>query len=100
MDECVDENATRGEILTFLTELSDWNLPQLHILVTSRKEPEIEKSLTSLKTLNSICIQTHQQRDIGKYIESVLQTDPNFAKRNSEVKQEIQDALTKNSNGM
>ena len=61
LDECIDENETRREILTFLTDLSNWNLPQLHILVTSRKELEIEKSLTSLENLNPICIQTHQQ---------------------------------------
>ena len=61
LDECIDENETRREILTFLTDFSNWNLSQLHILVTSRKELEIEKSLTSLENLNPICIQTHQQ---------------------------------------
>lgn len=100
LDECVDENGTRREILTFLTDLSTWNLPQLHILVTSRKEPEIEKSLTSLEKLSSICIQTHQQKDIEKYVKSVLQTDPDFAKRSFDIKQEIQDTLTEKSAGI
>lgn len=100
LDECVDKNGTRREILTFLTELSDWNLPQLHILVTSRKELDIEKSLNFVEKSSSICIQTHQQQDIEKYVKSVLKTDPDFAKWSFEVKQDIQDVLTKNSAGM
>ena len=97
LNECMNENGTRREILTFLTELSDWNLPHLHILITSRKEPEIEKSLSLLKRLRSICIQTQQQQDIEKYVKSVLKSDLDFAKWSLDVKREIQDALTENS---
>lgn len=56
LDECLDETGTRKEILNLLTELSDWASPRVHILVTSRKESEIEKSLTFLSNLKSICI--------------------------------------------
>lgn len=100
LDECIDENGTRREILTFLAELSDWALPQVHVLITSRPEPDIQKSLSCLKRLNSICIQSHQQDDIEKYVKSVLTTDPDLAKWSVEVKGEIQDGLTKDSAGM
>ena len=100
VDECIDENGTRREILTFLTELSDWNLPQLHILITSRKEPDIEKSLSRLRRLNSICIQTQQQQDIEKYVISVLGSDRDLAKWSFQVKKDIQDVLIRNSAGM
>ena len=36
----------------------------------------------------------------AKYVKSVLQTDPDFAKWSFDVKQEIQDALTNKSAGM
>ena len=100
LDECIDENETREEILTFLTELSGWSLPQLHVLITSRKEPEIEESLTSLKGMSSVCIQIQQQEDIEKYVKSVLETDSYLAKWSFEVKREIQDTLIRNSDGM
>lgn len=100
LDECIDECGTRKEILTFLAELSDWALPQVHVLVTSRPEPDIQKSLASLKRLKSICIQTRQQDDIEKYVKSVLTTDSDLAKWSVEVKGEIQDTLTRNSAGM
>lgn len=58
LNKCMNENKTRRKILTFLTELSNWDLPYLHILITSRKESEIEKSLSSLKRLRFIYIQT------------------------------------------
>lgn len=86
LDECIDAKGTREEILTFLTELSGWSLPQLHVLITSRKELEIEKSLTSLKSMSSVCIQTQQQGDIEKYVESVLETDSSLKKWKFEVK--------------
>lgn len=100
LDEGIDETGTRREILTFLTELSDWALPKVHILITSRKEADIEKSLTSLTRLRSICILTQQQKDIEKYVKSFLTTDSVLKKWSAEAKEEIQDALTKNSNGM
>lgn len=80
LDECLDETGRRNEILNLLTELSEWALPKVHILITSREEPDIKKALTHLKELKSICIQNKQQRDIEKYVKSVLTTDPDFTK--------------------
>jgi hypothetical protein len=100
LDECIDEDGSRKQILTLLEELSMWNRPNVHILVTSRKEPDIEHSLTSLKTLRSVCIQTQQQNDIKIYVNSILETAFNSKKWTPEVKEEIKEALVNNADGM
>ncbi len=100
LDECIDEDGSRKQILTLLEELSMWALPNVHILVTSRKEPDIEHSLTSLKTLRSVCPQTQQQNDIEIYVNSILTTDSNLKKCSAEVKEEIKETLVNNADGM
>jgi archaellum biogenesis ATPase FlaH len=100
LDECIDENERRAEILNLLMEFSNWALPQVHILVTSRKEEDIEKALMSLKMLSSICIKTQQKNDIELYVRSILATDVDLRKWTDEVKEEIAEALTRNAGGM
>lgn len=100
LDECTGETGTRNEVLDLLHELSWWALPNVHVLITSRKEPDIEKSLTSLETLRAVCIQTQQQNDIAIYVKSLLATDSNLKRWSAEVKEEIIEALVKNADGM
>lgn len=100
LDECID-NGRRTEILTLLTELSKWALSNLHVLVTSRKEPDIEKSLTPLLTLRPICIQTDQiQNDLRLYVRTHLRKDSDLAKWSPKIKQEIEETLIEGANGM
>ena len=100
LDECVDENGSRTEILALLNELSHWALPEVHILVTSRKESDIDRALNSLTMLPSICIQTQQQSDITLYIRSILATDSDLLKWTDEVKEEIAETLIRKAFGM
>lgn len=100
LDECIDENGRRAEILALLAELSSWALPQVHILVTSRKEQDIEKALIPLTTLPSICIQTQQQNDVKLYVKSILATDPDLQKWSNEIKKKIAEALIEKADGM
>lgn len=103
LDECPigDENDSRTKILALLTELSEWALPNLHILVTSRKEPDIDKALTPLLNLSSISIQTNQvQPDIHRYIKSQIASDPALNKWPSLINEEIENTLIENAHGM
>lgn len=103
LDECPisDENDSRNKVLALLTELSEWALPNLHILVTSRKEPDIDEALTPLLNLSSISIQTNQiQPDIHRYIKSQLASDPVLKKWSSLIKEEIEETLIEKSHGM
>lgn len=47
LDECI----TRSTLLKGLEEMDHWDLPNLHILVTSREETDIEDSLGCLVIL-------------------------------------------------
>ena len=80
LDECPIGDESRAKVLALLTELSGWSLSNLHVLVTSRKEPDIEKALAPLANLvnfSSVSIQTNQvQADIHEYIKSQRAYDP------------------------
>lgn len=103
LDECPkgDIDKSRSKVLALLIELLGWALPNLHILVTSRREPDIDKALTSLENLSSISIQTHQvQPDIHKYIKSQLANDPEVKNYPSLIKEEIENTLAEQAHGM
>lgn len=103
LDECPigDEDRSRTKVLALLTELSGWALPNLHVLVTSRKEPDIDKALASLVNLSSMSIQTNQvQPDIQKYIKSQLGNDLELKEWSSSIKKEVEKTLLEQAQGM
>ncbi|MCJ1467598.1 hypothetical protein MMC07_006223 [Pseudocyphellaria aurata] len=103
LDECPigDIEKSRGKVLALLTELSGWNLPSLHVLVTSRREHDIDHALEPLVTRPPISIQTRQvQSDIHKYIKSQLANDLDLKRWPSAIKEEIEIALTERACGM
>lgn len=73
LDECGDQDA----LFKFLRALSTWQIGTLHLLVTSRKEVDIEDCLNALvKGEDQICIQSALvNQDIRAYIRETLQTD-------------------------
>jgi ankyrin repeat domain-containing protein 50 len=102
LDEC-SYGAERTQLSTVLKEFSTWALPNLHILVTSRKEPDIEKALAPLVTSSPVCIQTKQvDADILLYVKSQLENDANLRERTRipQLKEEIETTLVKGANGM
>lgn len=90
----------RGEMLDILEEISSWSLANLHILVTSRWEPDIEDVLLNLST-SIVCIQTPElDADIVRYIKHQLATRPRLARWPPDVKNEIESRLISGANGM
>lgn len=101
LDECPIGDESRSKVLALLTEFSQWALPNLHVLVTSRKELDIDRALAPLAKLSSISIQTDQvQPDIHRYIKSQLANDPELKKWPSLIKNEIENALVERAHGM
>ena len=99
LDECPidDEDKRRNKVLALLAELSEWAVPNLHVLVTSRKEPDIDEALAPLVSFSSMSIQTNQvQPDIYKYIKSQLANDVRLKK----FKEEIENTLFEQAHGM
>ena len=96
LDECLKVR----EILDFIQILHAWDLDQCHLLVTSRKEPQIVDSMRSIKLMEVDMSQMPVDNDIKRYIEFVLQSSPDLAKWNENEKVLIRDALFGKAKGM
>ena len=104
LDECSNTSAMpspREEVLTFLEDLIDSQLPNLRICVTSRPEIDIKRVLDPL-TLHSISLhdESEQMEDIKKYIRSVVNTDPKIRRWTAADRELVIDVLIKKSDGM
>jgi hypothetical protein len=102
--DALDECKNREELLEGLGEIVSWELKKLHILVTSRREKDIEQPLESLvNDENRACIQsTLVNDDIRAYIHKRLQTDQKLKRwrKNSKAQQEIETTLMGKADGM
>ena len=100
LDECED----RGKLLEDIETITGWELENLHILVTSRGEKDIEDSLDSLVDgTKKICIQSALVNDdIRIYVHKRLQTDQKLKRWQDrpEVQQEIETILVRKADGM
>lgn len=100
LDECSD----RVVLMENIEHVQDWKLPQLHMLVTSRRLGDIEESLDPLITPRcKICIQSALvNADILIYVHERLQTDRHLTRwrNHPEVQEEIETTLMKKANGM
>jgi hypothetical protein len=100
LDEC-PKGDERGELLRLIGDTKSWSLPNLHLLATSRKEPDIEDELTPLLTSVAIPIQGSEvESDIKLYIASELATDSKLRKWSSDIRAEIENTLAAGANGM
>jgi hypothetical protein len=100
LDECTD----RPELMNILESIAGWQLDELHLLVTSRKERDIESSLECLiEDSNIICLQSKfVDEDIRSYVHQRLAVDKNLKKwqKDSDIVYEIETALMEGSQGM
>ena len=96
LDECTERKAA----LKFLKKMKNAEFAHVHVLVTSRKEDDIERALQSIA---SECIDLQNQgtdADIQRYIEDQLETDDTLRRRPPSVRNEIKDALLSKAKGM
>jgi hypothetical protein len=101
LDECPSYDEERTQLFAVLKEFSTWKLPNLHILVTSRREPDIVEALTPLVTSPPVCIQFEQvDADIRIHVKTQLANDPKLKKWSPQIKEEIETALVKGADGM
>jgi ankyrin repeat domain-containing protein 50 len=100
LDEC-PQNGGRKQLLAVISDMKSRSLDNLHVLVTSRREPDIEEALLSLLTVPAISLQGPQvDLDIKLYISSQISGDPKLKKWPKEVKTKIENTLTGKANGM
>ncbi|KAF2706267.1 HET-domain-containing protein, partial [Pleomassaria siparia CBS 279.74] len=102
--DALDECSEREELMGVLETMAEWQLKHLHVLVTSRKERDIESSLeTFIDGQDCICLQSELvDRDIQIYVQQRLENDKRLSKWRKDValRQEIETVLMKGARGM
>jgi hypothetical protein len=90
--------------MTIIESIAGWQLEKLHILVTSRRERDIENTLEMLVHPGDITDLRAEvvDKDIEAYIEHRLNVDKNLRKwqKNPEIRREIEGALMEKAKGM
>jgi hypothetical protein len=102
--DALDECTKRQELIDMLETVARWQLNNVHLLMTSRKERDIERSLESyIKEEDTLCLQRDVvDKDIQRYVQQRLYVDKGLAKWNKDaaVRQEIETALMGGARGM
>jgi NACHT domain-containing protein len=96
LDEC-----PKAERSLFFNSFFTLSLPAaISILITSRKEPDIESALKD-KVSHNIAIQNADiDADVHIYVNNAISKDPAFNKWKPTIRQEMLDAIVSGSNGM
>ena len=101
--DALDECKERERLMPIIEEMAVWKISSLNMLVTSRKERDIEDSLsTILDDDQQICIQSALvESDIRNYVRSRIRTDRELKKwQKPEVQTEIETILMEKAGGM
>jgi archaellum biogenesis ATPase FlaH len=99
LDECA-VGKERNELLLTIKEMIELSSGYLNVLITSRKEKDIEDTLTSLiGTL--VCLEEAVvDADISLHIQERLKNDKKLRMWDISTKENVQEALTKGAHGM
>jgi archaellum biogenesis ATPase FlaH len=96
LDECTD----REDLLTFICDLVNSSIKGLVIMVTSRREKDIEEQLRSITNHNINIQSTVVDNDIRVYVQDRLGIDSRLKKWPKCIQDEITDVMIENANGM
>lgn len=92
LDEWPRENGLRSSLLEWVTRLDGWNLPHLHILVTSQHTPDIEETLS-----DKCALRIDSRPDILIHVKCELQKDQQLAKFDDSLKTKMEEFLVDGS---
>ena len=104
LDECPRTSTVpspREEVLKLVIELFGLHLPNVHICVTSRPEPDIRAALEHF-TLHSVSLheESGQQQDIANYVGSFVRSDEKMRGWREEDKDLVIKTLSEKADGM
>jgi hypothetical protein len=91
--DALDECTEREDLLAMIGEMVDWKLDNLHLLMTSRKERDIEDCLESQVSCQINIQQGVVDADIHIHICERLQNDTKLKKWPMKVQEEIETVL-------
>ncbi|MCJ1347463.1 hypothetical protein MMC31_005688 [Peltigera leucophlebia] len=94
LDECPNNENLREELLELIKDMSTQSSSNIHLLVTSRPEPDIEELLLSLSTTRVISIQGSPiEADIKSYICHEISSESKLKKFPVEEQEKIKKRL-------
>jgi sulfur transfer complex TusBCD TusB component (DsrH family) len=96
----VDECGVRGRILEILQEISNWNIPQLHMLIASRRESDIERTLSKICSHTCHMDAININEDISKHVQQSIDEDSRLNRWPTEIQEEIARTIAEQSDGM
>ena len=100
LDECPATNGERAKLIALLKTFKGLDLPNLHILTTSRMEPDLS-DMSQMVTAPPMNIQTSElDADIRLHIRNQMVNDPNLSCWPSDLQDEIEAELTRGACGM
>lgn len=100
LDECPTHGGERATLLEFLRSLASSQHANLHVLVTSRKESDIEVKLMDSVTLPPLSFQEDTDIDIRTHVRAQLASDISMSKWPEPTKLEVEEVLTTKAKGM
>ena len=104
LDECPNNfgmPSPREVVLNLVKQLVDLSLPHLHICITSRPEIDIRTVIEPL-TISRVSLhdETGQQKDIVKYVNSVVRSDMWMGKWREQDQKLVIETLSEKADGM
>lgn len=108
LDECPNEDGIlkREQLLETVSEVYSKGFSNVHLLCTSRSEPDIKAAFKPLMSSSAISIDLDSsgciglvQNDIGLYLDQVF-ASPNYNSWPESIKAEAKDVLIKKAEGM
>ena len=104
LDECPNSSGMptpREKVLDFLQDLIDYELPNVHVCVSSRPEFDIRNVLEPLAPFRiSLHDEMGQKKDILDYVSAVVHLDRKMRKWRPQDKQLVIDTLSERADGM
>ncbi|KAF2647459.1 hypothetical protein K491DRAFT_643989, partial [Lophiostoma macrostomum CBS 122681] len=102
--DALDECLLRTDLMDILETIAGWRLQNLHVLVTSRRERDIEDSIETFADIqHRICLQSIVvDKDIQQYVRQRLSDDKRLIKwkRDAAIMGDIEAALMNGAKGM
>ena len=98
--DALDESQDRRDFLTLLRKIHSWEIGTIHLLATSRHEPDIAKALATLVSSNVPMDKYFVDGDIRFHVSKTLNDDPEFDMYSGEERKMVETALTEGAHGM
>lgn len=98
--DALDESSDQHELLGILLEIANWELDNLHLLATSRRERYIEDRLTPIVSSRTGLDSDLVDADIRAYLRITMLRDFRFKMWSAGERQEVEDSLMQRAQGM